>query len=56
MSTNNLKENKYLIIAVFLLPVMVGSSFLVSFKIEDALYFLFMVICAIRYIIISIQE
>lgn len=44
MTTDKFKENKYIFLALLMILIMIVSSLLVSFNIEDALYLLLITI------------
>lgn len=44
MTTEKYRENKYIFLAILMILIMIVSSLLVSFNIEDALYLLLIAI------------
>lgn len=44
MTTEKYRENKYIFLAIIMILIMIVSSLLVSFNIEDALYLLLIAI------------
>lgn len=56
MSVNELKDSKYVLMAIVTFFALITCNVIVDFNYLDAAYLLFLISCVVRYIIICKQD